>query len=782
MAVTLYTRIPGRETFSVPQVNGAVTVTPPAFACTAYMQHPYGQGDVTWNGAQFGMPAPGGSGAQVQRITVTVTHNVSDPASFSAATAQILAGATPVGSPATLSLSATPVSDTFKITTGYTAAQLPNLAVQLNYHAIAPSLANVVSVYAQASYSYPAAVTPFTTAPRAVMPAPAVSVGLPPVTLASLGAQVFSLAPAFGRPTAAGNLLIGWAYSNSGSSSFDTTCSDPAWTLGGYAGAAFGWTSFWYKTNCGAAEVAPSFSSGASQPMSQLAEFTCTKGVLDQVTATTGSQSYTATAAAADTRSGDLVVALFTWGGANNGPATIGMTGTDSSGAALPLTLYSNASTTGTQFWALGWGQAGQPFGPHTDTASSTLNLYATGQAIVASFSVSSPAPAPSGIRPVTGQVNVMPWVMQQPGRAVTRPAVPPVTITTTGSAFSPWVAAPPYVTVTWSCPAAGITTTGLTPVLSFGSTGTRTVYMTATDASGNDALNQITLFNIGFDSTNDVGRYSLPSSYNWTAQAVSGITNVNSMTGLQLFLAANITTLAGPVIFDGMARMTNIECYNSRFTSATVRGCASLLRCVIEQNNLTQFDPSPVAPTLGEMRLAFQQSGTLTLPAGLTNFPNLYHWCVRDQTVTNMPSFASGFPSLSQLWIWNTGQSGTLTVGSSVPMDSVLAHDNAYTTANLGSLFPYIGGQLTGQIAMANNALASVTITGDGQLYSVDFSNNLLPQAQVDSVLTTMNGYATTDALGVINVSGTGNAAPSATGTSAKNALISRSWTVTTN
>lgn len=373
-------------------------------------------------------------------------------------------------------------------------------------------------------------------------------------------------------------------------------------------------------------------------------------------------------------------------------------------------------------------------------------------------------------------------WVTQRASRVAARPGVPPVTITTTGSTFSPWVAAPAYVTVTWTCPAAGITTTGLTPTLSFGSVATRIVYMTAQDANGNDALNTLTLFNVGFDSTNDPGRYSLPSTYNWAAQSISGLGNVNSMTGLQLFLAANITTLTGPVTFDGMPRLTNIECYNSRFTSATVRGCLSLLRIVIEQNSLTSFDPSPVASTLGELRLAFQSSGALAFPAGLTGFPNLYHWCVRDQTVTNMPDFSTGFPSLSQLWIWNTGQSGTLTVNSSVQMDSVLAHDNTYTTANLGSLFPFTGGQLTGQIAMANCHLSSVTITGDGQLFSVDFSNNLLPQAQVDGVLTTMNGYGTTDAQGVINVGGTGNAAPSATGTSAKNALISRSWTVTTN
>lgn len=360
----------------------------------------------------------------------------------------------------------------------------------------------------------------------------------------------------------------------------------------------------------------------------------------------------------------------------------------------------------------------------------------------------------------------------------------PPVTIITTGSAFSPSVqVARQDVTVTWSCPQAGIVTTGLQPTLSFGSAATRTVYMTATIPSGHQALSQIITFNLGFSHLDDQGRFSLPASYNWTPQAVSGISNVSSMTGLQKFLAAGISTLTGPVSFNNMAALTHVECYQSSFTSATAYGCSSMLRFVLEQNKLTHFDANPIAGSAAELRCAFQQTGALTFaPLTTGGMPNLYHFCVRDQTVTGMPDFSAGFPALTQLWIWATGQSGTLTVRSGVQMDSVLAHDNGYTAVDLAGQFPASGGQLTGQIAMANCALTSVTISGDGQLFSVDFSNNQLPQAQVDSVLTVMNGYGTTDAQGVISVGGTGNAAPSGTGASAKTALQGRSWTVTTN
>src|SRR5690242_10544585 len=97
-------------------------------------------------------------------------------------------------------------------------------------------------------------------------------------------------------------------------------------------------------------------------------------------------------------------------------------------------------------------------------------------------------------------------WAMMPAPRIAGGAGVPPVTITATGSAFSPVVAVNPGVTVTWSCPAAGITTTGTAPTLSFGSAATRTVYMTAADANGNDALNQVTLFNIGFSHLDDQG------------------------------------------------------------------------------------------------------------------------------------------------------------------------------------------------------------------------------------------------------------------------------------
>lgn len=391
--VVLLTRIAGRQSTGVPGFGGPVTVTPPSFTCTSYMPHPAGQGDITWKGNLFGFPAPA-AGAQVQRIAVTVTHRVSDVAAFSGVTAQVYAGASPVGSPASLTLSATNISDTFTVTTGYAAAQLPDLAVRVNWHAVAPGLAYITSAYAQASYSFPASITGFTIDPVAAFPQATPNVGLPPVALVSAGAVSASLSPSFGQPTTAGDLLVAWVSSNSGSATFDTAVTGAGWLLAGFTGTAFEWNSLWYKPGCSRAESPPVFSSTGGQatsPLSGLLEFRNAR-YLDQVAGTTATQSLTFAPASADTASGDLVFAFAAWGTSSAGPASITMTGTDSSGAALPLSVSDNAASAGHQFWVTGWAQAGQPFGPVTDSVTAGIGMFGNGGGVLASFKAFSAA------------------------------------------------------------------------------------------------------------------------------------------------------------------------------------------------------------------------------------------------------------------------------------------------------------------------------------------------------------------------------------------------------
>jgi hypothetical protein len=392
--VNLYVRVtggyyPGSESSSGVPVIAASGVRPPAFAGQAYMVYPAGQGDLIWQGGVFGLSAPtsGGLIANVWQVMVTVSHHCSSPAAFSSVTAQIYdtSTSTVIGSKA-FTLSSTQVTETITLTTGFTAADVPDLAVRMVWHQTAPGYATVQHSYAEISYSYSDSIGSVEIDPVAQFGTTAINVTPPPVALVSQGSAAFSFTPSFGKATAAGDLLLAWVYSNSSNASFGTSCADPSWTLAGHAGGMFGWRSLWYKPHCKAAETAPVFSdTAASEPLSQLLEFSGA-AALDQVTGATGTPDVTYTAPGPDTASGDLVFGFATWNGSNAGPTTITLSGTDSHGTALALTQADNHTSTGVQFWATGWAQASAPAGPGTDTMTADLGFFAGGGGMMASF------------------------------------------------------------------------------------------------------------------------------------------------------------------------------------------------------------------------------------------------------------------------------------------------------------------------------------------------------------------------------------------------------------
>ncbi len=117
------------------------------------------------------------------------------------------------------------------------------------------------------------------------------------------------------------------------------------------------------------------------------------------------------------------------------------------------------------------------------------------------------------------------------------------------------------------------------------------------------------------------------------------------------------------------------------------------------------------------------------------------------------------------------------------------LSANTALTHVNFG------GNQLTGAIPSlsANTALTQFQcynnlLTGwsggtvSNTLGDFQAQNNLLTQAAVDAILAAFVAANRTTGTRVLNIGGTGNAAPSATGVTDKNTLISRGWTVTTN
>lgn len=318
------------------------------------------------------------------------------------------------------------------------------------------------------------------------------------------------------------------------------------------------------------------------------------------------------------------------------------------------------------------------------------------------------------------------------------------VDFTTTGSSFTPAVelSGGSAATVHWTV-VGGSSTTGLTPTLSFGSSATRHVRMTATGGGG---LSDITTLNLGFDHTNDAGTYNMGSGYDKAAESVTAISGLPYLRSLIRFAAAN-TPLAGSLDFTGLSSLQYIECYQAYVNSVSLTGCTSLIRLCLENCDLTSpLNLNPVAANVKDIRAARQKGGAITLSALSANLAQAYHLCLRDQTVTGMPA-ASRLPVVEQLWIWNTAQSGTLTVTSSA-ITSLMAYSNAYTAVN---------------------------ISGRTTLTEIDLHGNSLNQGAVDGVLVEVESWHTSN--GALNLLST--AVPSSTGQTADTALTGRSWTV---
>jgi hypothetical protein len=293
-----------------------------------------------------------------------------------------------------------------------------------------------------------------------------------------------------------------------------------------------------------------------------------------------------------------------------------------------------------------------------------------------------------------------------------------------------------------------------------------------AAASGGANALNQIATINLGFSNSDDTGTYAIGAGYNKSPEAVSLIEHLNACTSLVIFAAAH-TNLAGTVDFTGMSALQHIECYSADLTGVTLTGCTALVRLCVENNNLTTINLNPVAANLYDLRAAAQQGGALAFTTLTSDMANLYHFCVRDQTVTGIPY--THMPVLQQMWIWNTAQSGTLSPVSSA-MESLSAYSNTgLTSANLANLF---GVATYHEVDLHSCSLTSVTLTGDTYLTALDLHGNSLNQAAVDGVLATVDGWNTNN--GTLNVSS--NTAPSSTGVSHASALTGRGWTVTTD
>lgn len=341
--------------------------------------------------------------------------------------------------------------------------------------------------------------------------------------------------------------------------------------------------------------------------------------------------------------------------------------------------------------------------------------------------------------------------------------AVAGVAFTTTGASFSPVLEldAGSGTEVVWLDTTGIELARGASPTIGFGSPGTHTVVLRTN-------YQHVLTVNLGFSSEDDAGRYSLDARYNKPAEQVSRISGLTRLTNLRRFLAAR-GPLAGPLALTGLSSLEHIECFGARVDSVDLTGCTSLVRLCLEENNLSVLDLNPVSASLRDLRAAAQRDGALAFTGLTSPLARVYHFCVRDQTVTGHPT-ADQLPACEELWNWNTSQTGSLPTPGMAR--SVMAAGNAYSSADLSGQWQYEGGW--GLVDLTGNQLTDLDLSGCTSLQTIQIGDNALDEAAVDSILGEVASWGTSGFALILDGS---NSAPGRAGMTAVAELRARGW-----
>jgi len=328
------------------------------------------------------------------------------------------------------------------------------------------------------------------------------------------------------------------------------------------------------------------------------------------------------------------------------------------------------------------------------------------------------------------------------------------LSITTTGTTFAPILTVEAGATILWTFSDAS-TSSSATPNKNFGSSATRVNSLRVTPAS---ALIEV---NFGYGAE-DEGSDSIATLAQQNVSAVSGL---SSATNLKGFYASGCP-LTGQD-FSDCDELLDIELYGcSSITSVTLAGATSLRRLCIENNAITGTLNLSTNLLLEDLRAASNQLDSITWGTG--TFDSIWHICIRDNTTMdrNLPRLTK-FPNIEQLWIWNSGQMGTLDCRGIDPT-SLLAYDNAYTAANFQ-------GCGLGSVNISGNNISSINVTSLSEVAGFDASDNSLNEAAVDGVLNALRSYAG----GGYTLDLSGNVPPSATGLTYVDELEAGNWVV---
>ena len=129
---------------------------------------------------------------------------------------------------------------------------------------------------------------------------------------------------------------------------------------------------------------------------------------------------------------------------------------------------------------------------------------------------------------------------------------------------------------------------------------------------------------------------------------------------------------------------------------------------------------------------------------------------------------------SLTSLELLNCNYNSitSLDVANLVNLDSLECSGNQISSLDVSQLV------LLTSFKCYSNLISTLDVSNDSKIKTLDCHDNLMDQNTVDKVLVDANAWNTSN--GTLDISG--NTAPSQTGIDAKNDMVNRNWTVTTD
>lgn len=230
---------------------------------------------------------------------------------------------------------------------------------------------------------------------------------------------------------------------------------------------------------------------------------------------------------------------------------------------------------------------------------------------------------------------------------------------------------------------------------------------------------------------------------------------------------------------FDNFINLNTIECYQSKtIKKVSLRNTPKLRRLCLEDNDLQELDISDCI-SLEDLRAAVNEFEDIVFS---NSTEELWHICTRrSYRVNNHYMFENleRFPSLRELWIWDTNQTGEFELHETNSDEfSIYAHENNYIKLDLSGSLRRDSWAI---VNFENNQLESVNVEGCSQIYDLYLANNKLLPDSVDKVLKQMDELGDVSRPDYRLIDLRGNSSPTVDGLKHKTNLEARGWTVYT-